>query len=351
MIIKPQKTAAIALAIILTANLSILFTPAPKTLAQSPTQTILKIDPALLKQTTLAPAIDPKLLNTLTPAVTTPPVNTTVTPAATQITTGTVGSPPIDTTVAPADTTTTATPCDPRKDPNCTTGTVGTPPAGTTTSSDTPTTNANSTTGTASIDKPPPIRADLSKTVDLQTIDINPLGTLGTQETSETTQSQCQPAASPDNSQCITPANAAGYVAPEIVGNQTKVALIILLSTIIGLAVTILISYLLNNVMGKHDLDRISKEQKNSAKKFASKQITADYPQIIDSLAGLIAADNANAKSASLKRVLSDLELFGTEETSQHASKLLNQLGRATQPEIKTTAEQLSQSLKKDLGL
>jgi hypothetical protein len=367
MIIKSKIPAILVLTCILAANAH----------AYTLSQPMVTIDPSLLKQADLTPittAIDPKILNTIVPvtAVTTaPPAVTTVIPPAAETvappTTAatcdplkdrncstappaeTTATPPAAETVAPP---TTAAACDPLKDRNCSTAppaeTTATPPAAVNSRG-----NTAVSSGTASSNKPPLTRADPGDTVDIQTFDINP------------TQQQCLPAATAliDNSKCITPANAENYAAPEIVGNQAKIALIILLSTIIGLAVTIMISYLLNNVMSKRDLDRINKGQQNLAKKFASKRITSDYPKIIDALAGIIADNPASAGAAgtpcaktstppsSIKHILSDLELFGTPETSQNAAKLLNLLGRGTQPELKSTAEQLSQSLKKDLGL
>lgn len=277
-------------------------------------------------------------------------------------------------------TTTTTSNCSPR-DPLCTQN------SGTTTQ------QADTTTGTSNQDTSA-ARPDLSGLVEMETLDVS------TQQTQQESGTQCiattESAAGTSAGICITPGQAAQAAAPEIINNQTKITIVVIIATLIGLALTILISYILNSAANRRELKRIQKQQSDGPRQFAQKQVSASYQNVTEQIANIIfktansqtpgqppsinsqpGAINSSASRQpgtsplstddirNLQKALGSIELFGSPETSKSAQELLKLLYRhqsAGTPSSKTphptptdfaqinqAATRLAESLKKDL--
>lgn len=400
MINRKKHFALVSLAALIAANILFATANAQSTTLQTLTldPALLKTDPALTKTTALTPSVNDKTLGvdstTLVPSSdllnpgiitgtgagtstcdpkTDPNCTTTTTDTGTVGTSTTTACDPKTDRNCATTTDTGGTTCDPGTDPNCTTNTTTTGGTNSATSTATTADTSGSRDGAAA-------GTDLSGMVDMETINIGPLGTENTQVGSQ----EC-PATATGRGDCITPGQAVDYAAPQIVGQQAKIAAIILLSTVIGLVITILISYLLNNYRGKRDLERIRSEGEKYTRKFASNEVYKEQTQIIDALASIISKSQSGKaftkqESSLIQKELSRLGLFGSPETSAVANRLITLLNGAgatttgatttgaatagtktssgattpgveTGSEIAKTAEELSGLLKKDLGL
>ncbi len=385
-----KKLAAFAFAGLAAANFAVIIFSAPSARAQT-TQENLTINPTLLTEpdTFIKPALTTTIIpssDLFAPTITTPPADTTET--AGTGTTDTTGTGTTDTGAA-------------------TTGTGDTTTAGTTGTDVTGRTgDTGSTTGTAADSatgrEAETVMPDLSGLVEMDTIKIGPLD--ATEETSRTTEETGEACAAPAaaGAGCITPAEAVDYAAPQIIGGQAKIAAVVLLSTVIGLILTVLVSYLLNNFRGRRDLERIKNEESKYIRKFAANQINQSSPELIEALASVINKTQSGkpftaAESSLIQKELSRLGLFGSPQTSAAASRLLTLLNQPgahgpgaqgtssaskstagsntpagavtahtpvgappipagttptdTRSEIARTAQELSNLLKKDLGL
>lgn len=363
----------------------VISTLTPFTAKAALTTTTSSISPTLLTQQSVI--LDPSLVKVTLPADTTLGTQAGTTPTDTTSNTSGVTATQTDSsqqtglsTTQTTDTTTTTSNCSPR-DPLCTQN------SGTTTQ------QADTTTGTSNQDTSA-ARPDLSGLVEMETLDVS------TQQTQQESGTQCiattESAAGTSAGICITPGQAAQAAAPEIINNQTKITIVVIIATLIGLALTILISYILNSAANRRELKRIQKQQSDGPRQFAQKQVSASYQNVTEQIANIISktansqtdgqppsinsqpgAINSSASKQpgpspispddirNLQKALGSIELFGSPETSKSAQELLKLLYRhqsagtpsskAPHPtptdfaQINQAATRLAESLKKDL--
>lgn len=239
-------------------------------------------------------------------------------------------------------------------DPNTTGTLTGRETQATNTTTDTAATDARTSGNTATDNSGTIIDTeafrDLSDQVELPTLDVE----ISTAQIEET-QARPETCDQQDRS-CITLAEAEQAAGPGIISGQTKIAAIVLLSTAIGLLLTMLIYYFLNNFTSRRDLHRIQNDAQKFSRKFAAKEIGSNYSAVAASLSSIATADSFTTHDISdFKKSFIELQLSGSKETSETATHLISLLeGQTSDPgqlvQIKQTAEKLAAALKKELG-
>ncbi|MBP7058639.1 hypothetical protein KBB06_04855 [Candidatus Gracilibacteria bacterium] len=293
------------------------------------TTTSTTITPLLTQQATL---LNPSLVKITLPVDTTLGTQEGATnPSGTisETATTTSSEQTVTDTVTDTVTSTQTGTCSPR-DPLCNQGSIST--TGTSQQADLTTADPGSRDTSAS-------RPDLSNLVDLETLNVS------TQQTEQQGGTECiattESAAGTSSGICITPGQAVDYATPGIVNNQAQITIVVIIATLTGLALTILISYILNSAASRREQKRIQRQQADGPKQFAQKQASASYQNVTEQIANII-SKTSNAPTAvsgqttalsgddirNLQKALGSLELFGSPQTAKSAQELLKLLYR-----------------------